>query len=67
MRLYCGEFGVIDRAPAQDSLNWFKDVFRIFKENGIGCSIWSYKKMDFGIIDEHYDTIRDELISAYVK
>jgi hypothetical protein len=67
VNLYCGEFGVIDRAPARDSLNWFKDVFKVFEENHIGCSIWSYKEMDFGIIDAHYDTIRDELISAYVK
>lgn len=66
-QLYCGEFGVIDRAPAEDSLNWFKDVFTIFKENNIGSAIWSYKEMDFGIIDDHYKPIRDELLSVYVK
>ncbi|HUH43564.1 MAG TPA: cellulase family glycosylhydrolase [Treponemataceae bacterium] len=65
--LYCGEFGVIDRAPVQDSLNWFKEVFAVFKEQNIGSSIWSYKEMDFGIIDAHYDKIRDELIEAYIK
>ena len=67
VQLYCGEFGVIDRAPAEDSLNWFKDVFTIFKEHNIGSAIWSYKEMDFGIIDDHYKPIRDELLSVYVK
>jgi aryl-phospho-beta-D-glucosidase BglC (GH1 family) len=67
VQLYCGEFGVIDKAPAQDTLNWFKDVLPIFGENQIGCAIWSYKQMDFGIIDEHYDSIRDSLIKLYAK
>ncbi len=66
-RLYCGEFGVIDKAPCEDSLNWFNDVFSIFRENSIGCSIWSYKEMDFGIIDAHYDSIRDRLLKEYIK
>jgi hypothetical protein len=65
--LYCGEFGVIDRAPPQDTLNWFKDVVSIFEANGIGCAIWSYKEMDFGLIDAHYDPIRENLIKLYAK
>ncbi len=67
VRLYCGEFGVIDQAPLADTLRWFKDVQDVFEENQIGGAVWSYKKMDFGLIDEHYDLIRDELISLWTK
>lgn len=67
VKLYCGEFGVIDQAPLTDTLKWFRDVHEVFEENGIGGAVWSYKKMDFGIIDEHYDLIRDKLISLWVR
>ena len=67
VRLYCGEFGVIDQAPLVDTLRWFKDVEEVFSENQIGGAIWTYKKMDFGLIDEHYDLVRDKLISLWVK
>jgi len=65
--LYCGEFGVIDQAPLADTMRWFQDVHEVFEENQIGGAVWSYKKMDFGLIDEHYDLIRDKLISLWVK
>lgn len=63
--LYCGEFGVIDRAPVEDTLRWFKDVFKVFKENGIGGAIWNYKEKDFGLMSEHYAPIRDDIISQW--
>lgn len=65
--LYCGEFGVIDRAPVEDTLRWFKDVNQVFKENGIGGAIWNYKEKDFGLLSEHYDSIRNDLISLWTK
>jgi hypothetical protein len=65
--LYCGEFGVIDRAPVEDTLNWIKDVAKMFHKNDIGFSIWSYKKMDFGIADEHYDAIREQMLDALLN
>lgn len=67
VNLYCGEFGVIDRAPIQDTLRWFRDVNDVFNEHDIGCCVWSYKKMDFGFIDKHYDDIRDDLLSLWIK
>ena len=60
--LYCGEYGVIDRADTKSTLNWFKDINSVFEHYGIGRAVWSYKKMDFGIIDDHYKDIFDELI-----
>lgn len=65
--LYCGEFGVIDQAPIEDTYRWFQDVHEVFESNQIGGAVWSYKKMDFGLTDEHYDAIRDKLISLWVK
>jgi len=60
--LYCGEYGVIDRAYPEGVLNWYKDINAALSECGIGRAAWSYKKMDFGITDEHYAPVYDELI-----
>lgn len=63
--LYCGEFGVIDRAPVEDTLRWFTDVDKVFKKYNIGCAVWSYRKMDFGLVEEHYEGIRGELLRLW--
>lgn len=60
--LYCGEYGVIDRADVNSTLLWLKDINSAFEYYGIGRAIWSYKKMDFGIVDDHYKFIFDDLI-----
>jgi hypothetical protein len=60
--LYCGEYGVIDQADASYALNWFKDIHAAFEELGIGRAMWSYKEMDFGLIDGHYAKVYDELV-----
>lgn len=65
--LYCGEFGVIDQAPVEDSLRWFTDVDTVFRHYDIGCSVWTYKEMDFGLIGSHYDPIRNDLISLWTQ
>lgn len=60
--LYCGEYGVIDHAPVEDTLNWFKDIHTAFEKFDIPRSVWSYKEMDYGLIDEHYKDIAEEII-----
>lgn len=60
--LYCGEYGVIDRTSPEDALRWYRDINSIFKKYGIGRAAWTYKSLDFGLTDSHYDGIRDELI-----
>lgn len=67
VRLYCGEFGVIDQAPVDDTVKWFKDVQSVFAKYRIGGALWTYKEMDFGLIDKHYDSIRENLISIWTK
>ncbi len=60
--LYCGEYGVIDQAPAEDSVRWYRDMHRLFEKHGIGRAAWTYKEMDFGITMAHYAGVREELI-----
>lgn len=67
VKLYCGEFGVIDRAPVEDTLRWYRDIFDVFKQYDIHAAVWSYKEMDFGVTDEHYAPIADELFEIMTK
>ncbi len=65
--VYCGEFGVIDQAPTEDTLRWVEDITGLFKKHHIGYALWTYKKMDFGLIDEHYDAVREGMVKALVS
>lgn len=59
--LYCGEFGVINLADVESTLRWYQTIMPVLKQHNIGCAIWSYKEMDFGIIDAHMNPIFLEL------
>lgn len=60
--LYCGEYGVIDKADLTSTLGWYSDIHSTFEKYGIGRAAWNYKGKDFGIVDEHYAPILDQLI-----
>lgn len=60
--LYCGEYGVIDLADTESTLNWFKDINSLFVKYNIGHAAWNYKEKNYGICGSHYDSIRDELL-----
>ena len=60
--LYCGEYGVIDRAAPEDTVKWYRMIHEAFEKYGISRAAWSYKEMDFGLSDERMDKVRDELI-----
>ena len=62
--LYCGEYGVINLATAEDSLKWYKMICSVFDKYGIGRAAWSYKEMDFGIIDDHMKSVVAELVKT---
>lgn len=49
--LYCGEYGVIDRADAESTVNWYRDIHSVFDKYGIGRALWSYKEMNFSFIE----------------
>lgn len=59
--LYCGEYGVIDRAPLPDTLNWLRDIHAVFERHSISRALWNYKEKDFGLIGKHYDAIWEEM------
>ena len=61
--LYCGEYGVIDQASAEDAVRWLADIREAFERHGIGRALWNYKRKDFGLIDPHYDAVRDQVIA----
>ncbi len=60
--LYCGEYGVIDRAAPEDALAWYRMIHAVFTEYGIGRAAWSYREMDFGLSDARMDGVREELL-----
>ena len=60
--MYCGEYGVIDQAPLDGTLNWYKDIHSVFEKYGIGRATWNYKEKDYGLEGEHYAPIIDELV-----
>ena len=61
--LHCGEFGVIDRAPLAARLNWTRDMVSLLQEAGIGYAYWTYKAMDFGLVDAAGAVVSRDLIA----
>ena len=60
--LYCGEFGVIDVVPPEEAVKWFKDLHTVFERHDIAHAMWTWKQMDFGLIDARMDGVRDALL-----
>ncbi len=60
--LYCGEYGVIDRAAPEEALKWFRAIHAVFEKYQISRCVWSYKEMDFGLADARLDGVREELL-----
>jgi endoglucanase len=63
MYLYCGEYGVIDRAHPNERLEYLRCISQVFMKHNIGRALWNYKGLDFGLIDETYDSIRKDVIT----
>jgi endoglucanase len=49
--LYCGEFGVIDTAPEEAKVAWYRDMIAIFDKRNVAYANWNYKAGSFGIVD----------------
>lgn len=62
--LYCGEYGVIDRAEISDTAIWFEDIHSVFEKYGIARAAWTYKGIDFGISGEHYSQQISRIIQS---
>ena len=53
LNLFCGEFGIIDGAPREDALAWYRDMITIFEEHDIAYANWNYKSGSFGLVDDN--------------
>ena len=62
VRLYCGEYGVIDRASPEDTVKWYEMIHEAFERFGIGRAAWSYREMDFGLSDARLKAVLPKLI-----
>ncbi len=60
--LYCGEYGVIDRAAPEDTVKWYKVIHEVLEKYEIARAAWNYKQMDFGLSDARLDGVRKELL-----
>ena len=60
--LYCGEYGVIDKATPEDTVKWYRVIHEVLEKYQISRAAWNYKEMDFGLSDARLDGVRDELI-----
>ena len=47
--LYCGEYGVIDKADKKDAAEWFHDFHAVMDKYSVGRAVWCYKEMDFEV------------------
>ena len=61
--LYCGEYGVIALASLESRINWHRDFMSLLDELEIGSGCWSYKEMDFELIDTEGKPLSMELIN----
>lgn len=62
VEVYCGEYGVIDRATPEDTVKWYRTINGVFEKHGIARAAWSYRQMDFGLSDSRLDGVREELL-----
>lgn len=62
--LYCGEYGVIEYASAEDTKKWYLDIHSVLTKYGIGRALWSYKEMDFDFKNSKYDDVRKDIINS---
>jgi endoglucanase len=60
--VYCGEFGVYEAAAMSTRVNWTRDFIALLNEAGIGRAYWTYKALDFGLVDQAGRVIDQELV-----
>ncbi len=65
--VYCGEFGVYERAAMSTRLNWTRDFVALLNEYHIGRAIWTYKALDFGLVDRDGSIVNRELIEIAAR
>lgn len=62
VKLYCGEYGVIDLASPVDTIKWYQAIHAIFEKYEIGRAAWTYRGKDFGLERPELNEVRAQLI-----
>ncbi len=62
--IYCGEFGVADWVEPASRRAWLADFLGLLREHGIGFGLWTYKAMDFGLVDLRGDVVDAEYLAV---
>ncbi|MEJ6951715.1 glycoside hydrolase family 5 protein [Natronospora cellulosivora (SeqCode)] len=60
--LYCGEYGVIETADDESRLKWHRDFIDLLNDYDIARAVWSYKEMDFPLVDINGEIVNEELV-----
>jgi endoglucanase len=60
--LYCGEYGAIDHAPLDSRIRWHRDFVDLLREHNIGRAVWSYKEMNFRLVNDAGEVESEELV-----
>jgi aryl-phospho-beta-D-glucosidase BglC (GH1 family) len=61
--VYCGEFGVADWVEPASRRAWLADFLGVLREHGVGFGLWTYKAMDFGLVDLHGNVVDPEYLA----
>lgn len=61
--LYCGEYGVIQRADPEEILKWYRMISAAFNKYNIGRAAWTYRELDFGITDDCLTPVMNRVIN----
>ena len=61
--MYCGEYGVIEEADRDSTVAWYKDIHTALDELSIPRAAWTYKEMNFGLVDDLNKSVLNQLIS----
>ena len=59
--LYCGEYGVIDRAQPAEAVKWYRAIHQAFEELGIGRATWTYRGLNYGLTDPSRAEVLEEI------
>jgi len=62
--LYCGEYGAISNADINSRINYIHDMSSLLEKHGMGKACWTYKAMEFPMVDENGKLVSDELLKA---
>jgi endoglucanase len=61
--IYCGEMGVYTKRTSRESqLNWYRDVFDIFKAHNVGWAVWNLRG-PFGLINTQQSNVNMEKLA----